>query len=344
MAVTLLLNAAPRTTQAVLGCETRNCSSPSHAHEYLKQQFPTSAPAKVAASMLWAMAWCTMGCDMGAPYTEGQDVGNVKTEGVSLGAVSAAAARAALGTSGHKRRRGNMDAWIAFRGEDLIDMFFERMADNNERTLKAARLPRYMLTQDGADDETLANLGKNWRLVSSRDCDNYMTLQRQRVCHCCTLSACCTCRLYCCPWRPSSLLLALCASYVLSRLLSLVPHITAARALRVICVGSCFGYLRPIQTTVQPVYYPQPQPYDHYAQPYEYYGREPVFAKYQPQPVYHGYWSQRAEHVHQEEQPPPPPPDPVVDEEVEVTGGDNLPLKKEEHAAVAYGGAQELEA
>ena len=63
-------------------------------------------------------------------------------------------------------------------------MSFEQMANKYERTLKAARLLRYMLTQDGADDETLANLGKNWRLMSSSDCEDYMTLKRQRVCHC----------------------------------------------------------------------------------------------------------------------------------------------------------------
>ena len=96
-------------------------------------------------------------------------MGNVKTDGVSLGALSAAAAREALGTSGSKRRCGNMDTWSVFRGEDLIDMSFERMVDQCERTLKAAGLLCYMLTQDGGDDETLANLGKNWRLMSSRD-------------------------------------------------------------------------------------------------------------------------------------------------------------------------------
>ena len=42
--------------------------------------------------------------------------------------------------------------------------------------------------------------------------------------------------------------------------------------------------------------------------------------------------------------PHPPPPEPVVDEGGEVTGGDNLPLKKEEDEAVAYGGAQDPEA
>ena len=74
----------------VLGCGTKHCSSASEAHEYYKKQFPTTAPAKAAASMLRAMARCTIGCDMAEPYTEGKDVGNVKTE------------------------------W--FRGEDLIDM------------------------------------------------------------------------------------------------------------------------------------------------------------------------------------------------------------------------------
>ena len=118
-------------------------------------------------------------------------------------------------------------------------MSFEKMVDKYERTMKAAGLLRYMLTQDGADDETLANLDKNWRLMSSNDYDDYMTLKRRRVCHCCTRSACRTCRLYRCPWSPSSLLHALCASYVLSLLLSLAPLITAARVLRVIRVGSC---------------------------------------------------------------------------------------------------------
>ena len=65
-----------------LGCGTKNCSSASQAHEYFKQQFPTSAPEKAAASLLRALARCTIG-DMAAPYTEGQDVGSVKTEGVS---------------------------------------------------------------------------------------------------------------------------------------------------------------------------------------------------------------------------------------------------------------------
>ena len=111
MAVTLTWNAAPRTIQAVLGCGTKNCSSASQAHEYFKQQFPTSAPAKAAASMFRVMVRCTIGCDMAAPYTEGQDVGSVKTEGVSLGPLSAAAAREALGTSGDKRRCGDMDTW-----------------------------------------------------------------------------------------------------------------------------------------------------------------------------------------------------------------------------------------
>ena len=113
-----------------------------------------------------------MGCDMAAPYTEGQDVGSVKTEGVSLGALGASAAREVLGTSGDKRRRGDMDTWSGFRGEDLIDMSFEKMADKYEP------LARDMLTQDGADDETLANLGKNWRMMSSSDYDDYMTLKR----------------------------------------------------------------------------------------------------------------------------------------------------------------------
>ena len=53
MAVALMSNAAPRTIQAVLGCGIKNCSSASQAHEYFKQQFPTSAPAKAAASFLW---------------------------------------------------------------------------------------------------------------------------------------------------------------------------------------------------------------------------------------------------------------------------------------------------
>ena len=112
MAATLSSNAAPRTIQAVLGCGTKNCSSASQAHEYFRQQFPTSAPAKAATWMLRAMARCTIGCDMAAPYS--QDVGNVKTEGVSLGALSAAAAREALGTSGDKRRPGDMDTRIGF--------------------------------------------------------------------------------------------------------------------------------------------------------------------------------------------------------------------------------------
>ena len=116
---------------------------------------------------------------------------------------------------------------------------FEKMADKYEPTLKAARLLRYVLMQDGADDDTLANMGKNWRLMSRIDYDDYMTLERQGVCQCFTRSACRTYRLYRCPWRPSSLLHALCASYVLSLLLSLAPLITAARALRVIRVGSC---------------------------------------------------------------------------------------------------------
>ena len=169
MAVTLTSTAAPRTIRALLGCGTKNCFSARHGHEDFKQQFPTSQPAKAPASLLRAMARCTMGCDMTAPYTEGQDVGSVKTEGVSLGALSASAAREALGTSGDKRRRGDMDTWSGFRGEDLIDMSFEKTADKYERTLKAAWSLRYMLTQDGADDETLAKLGKNWRLMSSSD-------------------------------------------------------------------------------------------------------------------------------------------------------------------------------
>ena len=183
-AVTLTSTAAPRTIQAVLRCGTKTCCSASQAHEYFTQQFPISQPAKAAASLLRAMARCTMGCDMAAPYTEGQDVGSVKTEGVSLGALSALAAREALGTSGDKRRRGDMDTWSGFRGEDLIDMSFEKMADEYQRILKAAGLLRYMLTHDGADDETLANLGKNWRLLSSSDYEDYMTLKLQRVCHC----------------------------------------------------------------------------------------------------------------------------------------------------------------
>ena len=183
MAVTRSSTAAPRTIQAVLGCGTKNCSSASQAHEYFKPQFPTSQPAKAAASLLRALSRCTMGCDMAAPYTKGQDVGSVKTEGVSSGALSAWAAREALGTSGDKRRYGDMDTWSGFRGEDLIDMSFEKMADKYERTLKAAGSLRYMLTRDGADDETLAYLGKNWRLMSSNDYDDYMTLKRQRVCH-----------------------------------------------------------------------------------------------------------------------------------------------------------------
>ena len=146
MAVTLSSTAAPRTIQAVLGCGTKNCSSASQAHEYLKQQFPTSQPARAAALLLRAVSRCTMGCDMAAPYTEGQDVGSVNTEGVSLGALSASAAREALGTSGDKRRRGDMDTCSGFRGEDLIDMLFEKMADKYERTLKAAGFLRYMLT------------------------------------------------------------------------------------------------------------------------------------------------------------------------------------------------------
>ena len=77
-----------------------------------------------------------------------------------------------------------MDTWSGFRGEDLIDMSFEKMADKYDRTLKAAGLLRYMLTQDGADDETLANLGKSSRLMSSSNYDDYMTLKCQRVCHC----------------------------------------------------------------------------------------------------------------------------------------------------------------
>ena len=77
-----------------------------------------------------------------------------------------------------------MDTWIGFRGEDLIDMSFEKMADKHEQTLKAAGLLRYTLTQDGDDDETLSNLGKNWRLMSSGGYDDYMILKRQRVCHC----------------------------------------------------------------------------------------------------------------------------------------------------------------
>ena len=81
--------------------------------------------------MLRAMARCTIGCDMAEPYTEGQNVGNVKTEGVSLGALGAAVAREALGTSGDKRRRGHMDKWSAFRGEDLIDMSFQRTGDKH---------------------------------------------------------------------------------------------------------------------------------------------------------------------------------------------------------------------
>ena len=183
MAVTLTSTAAPHTIQAVLGCGTKNCSSASQAHEYFKQQFPTSQPAKAAASLLRAPTRCTIGCDMARPYTEGQDVGGVKTEGVSLRAPSASAAREALGTRGDKRRRGDMDTWSGFCGEDLIDMSFEKMADKYERTLKAAGLLRYMLTQDGAGDETLTNLGKTWRLMSSSDYDDYMTLKRQRVCH-----------------------------------------------------------------------------------------------------------------------------------------------------------------
>ena len=146
MAITSSSNAAPRTIQAVLGCGKKNCSSASQAHEHFKQQVPTSQPARAAASLLRAMARCTMGCDMAAPYTEGQDVGSVKTEGVSLGALSASAAREALGTSGDKRRRGDMDTWSGFRREDLIDMSFGKMAYKYERTLKAAGWLRYMLT------------------------------------------------------------------------------------------------------------------------------------------------------------------------------------------------------
>ena len=92
-------------------------------------------------------------------------------------------AREALGTSGDKRGCGDMDTWSGFRGEDLIDMSFKKMADEYQRTLKAAGLLRYMLTQAGADDETLANMGKNCRLLSSSEYEDYMTLKRQRVCH-----------------------------------------------------------------------------------------------------------------------------------------------------------------
>ena len=162
-----------------------------------------------------------------------------------------------------------------------------------------------------------------------------MTLKRHMVYHCFAHSACRTCRLYRCPRRPSSLLHVLCASYVLCLLPSLAPLITAARALRVIRVGSYFGYRRCIPQTAQPAYYLQPQLYDFFAQPYEYHGQHPVFAKYQVQPMYHGYGSHREEHVNQEEQPPPPSPEPVVDEVGEVNGGDNLPVKKEEDEAVA---------
>ena len=92
------------------------------------------------------MAQCTIVCDMAEPYTDGQDVGSVKTKGVSFGAPSAAAPWEALGTSGDKRGRGDMDTWSGFRGEDLINMSFERMADKYERTLKTAGLLRYILT------------------------------------------------------------------------------------------------------------------------------------------------------------------------------------------------------
>ena len=89
----------------------------------------------------------------------------------------------------------------------------------------------------------------------------------------------------------------------------------------------------------QPYDYLQPQPYDYYAQPYEYHGYHTSLAKYQAQHHgYHGYEAPR------EEQPPPPPPEPVVDEGGEVTGRDNLPLKKEEDEAAAYPGTQEPEA
>ena len=65
-----------------------------------------------------------------------------------------------------------------------------------------------------------------------------------------------------------------------------------------------------------------------------------MYAKYQAQPMYHGYGSQREEHVPQEEQPPSPPPAPVVDEGGEV----DVPLKKEEDEAVPSGGAPEPKA
>ena len=117
---------------------------------------------------------------------------------------------------------------------------------------------------------------------------------------------CCLCS---CPWRPSSVVHAFCASYVSPSVLQ----------------------------TAQTAYYPQPQPYDYYGQPYQYYGQQPVYAIYPAQPMYHGYES------HQEEPPPPPlgiPPAPEVDEGGEI----DFPLKKEEDEAEPSGGAPKPEA
>ena len=72
------------------------------------------------------------------------------------------------------------------RNDKLIDMPFKSMAIKYERTVKAADQLRYMMTEEhDANEEALANLGKNWQLIISREHDEYMGWMRQKICRPC---------------------------------------------------------------------------------------------------------------------------------------------------------------
>ena len=194
-------------------------------------------------------------------------------------------------------------------------MDLDELIKKYKRTVRAARLLRYMLEADHRLTEDPEH--KTWTLVLQSEYQEFQAWKRHKV-WCCLRDACDTRCLLDCPWRPPCLFCALQAFRVLSPDLALVT-ITVFAALNMRSMSQAMPpQLPPPQ---YPPQYPVPYPPPQYGQQYGQYGQR-YGELYAQQPQYQQVdwerWGIKEEwepdripppppQHYQQQQPPPPP-------------------------------------
>ena len=185
LAATMLSRAEPRTIQAVLSCGTKNCSSVTKAVEHFQTLYPTAGAEGAANSILRRVGDCVSGCGEAGEF-EAEDP-KPKPGGIPLASLSGREARGVLGTGGRPRGpRSEMSDVSGFHVKDVMDMDLDELIQKYNRTVRAARVLRYMLEADHGLLEEPEQ--KTWTLVRQAEYQEFQAWKRHKV-WCCLRDA-----------------------------------------------------------------------------------------------------------------------------------------------------------